>query len=258
MTSPRNPRLRVLLVDDERNVRQNLSYLLSQHCPELEIVGEAATVSEAVASIQQLSPDLIFLDIEIWEGSGFDVLEQISVPKPEVIFTTAFSQYAVKAFKVEAVDYLLKPIDTADLVQAVQRVHHRRGKTNLEGRLSSLMDNLEELSGHTRLRRIGLPVLGGIQFFQLDDIIRLQAQSNYTNFYLVGKKEVLVSKTLKEFDETLTGQGFFRVHQSHLVNLDHVTQYQKADGGYIVLSDGSTVPLSKSHKEAFVQVLNRI
>jgi two-component system, LytTR family, response regulator len=254
----RSSAIRAVIVDDERNVRENLRYLIQDNCTEIQIVGEGATVSEAVSEINRLKPELVFLDIEIREGSGFDVLEQLSEPKPEIIFTTAYSQYAVNAFRVEAADYLLKPIDTQDLVKAVNKVKLRLSQNSLEGRLNLLMNNLEELSVQPRVRRIGLPILGGMQYFQLSDIIRLQSQSNYTYFYLVGHKEVLVSKTLKDFEESLVSQGFFRVHQSHMVNIEHVVQYHKADGGYIILSDGSTVPLSKSHKEAFIQLLNRI
>lgn len=250
--------IRAILVDDERSVRENLRYLIQEYCTEIQIVGEGATVSEAISEINRHKPDLVFLDIEIREGSGFDVLEHLSVPKPAIIFTTAYSQYAVNAFKVEVADYLLKPIDSQDLVIAVNKVKLRLSRNSLERRLNSLMENLEELSVQSKVRRIGLPILGGMQYFQLSDIIRLQSQSNYTYFYLAGQKEVLVSKTLKDFDVSLASQGFFRVHQSHMVNMDHVVQYHKADGGYIILSDGSTVPLSKSHKEAFIQLLSRI
>lgn len=248
--------IRAVIVDDELNARENLSYFLNNYCPQVQIIGSAESVSEAVELIQSTHPDLVFLDIEIGEGSGFDVLEAIKNTSTEVIFTTAFNHYAIKAFKFSAIDYLLKPIDIEELKEAVQRAEERVKGNILNNRLDFLLNNLSEPKDK-KLRRIGLPIQGGIQFFALDEIIRLQSQSNYTTFYLTRNREFLISKTLKEYDEMLCDHGFVRVHQSHLVNIDHVVQYQKADGGYLILSDNSNVPLSKNYRDNFLIILNK-
>lgn len=247
--------IRAIIVDDEQNARENLSFLLAAHCNGVQVVAEADNVSDAVQAIRDHNPDLIFLDIEIGEGSGFDVLERISGSRAEVIFTTAFNQYAIKAFKFSAVDYLLKPIDIVDLKDSVERAEQRVKQNQISRSLESLMSNLSE--NNRKLKKIGLPVQGGVQYFPLEEIVRLQSQSNYTTFYLTKGREFLISKTLKEYDELLSDQGFVRVHQSHLINLDHISQYQKADGGYVVLTDGSNVPLSKNYKDNFLAALNK-
>jgi len=247
--------IRAIIVDDELNARENLSFLLSEHCSGVQVVATADNVSDAVHAIRDHNPDLIFLDIEIGEGSGFDVLERISGSQAEVIFTTAFNQYAIKAFKFSAVDYLLKPIDISDLKDSVSRAEQRIKQNHISQSLESLMNNLSE--NNRKLRKIGLPVQGGVQYFPLEEIVRLQSQSNYTTFYLTHSREFLVSKTLKEYDEMLSEQGFVRVHQSHLINVDHISQYQKADGGYVILTDGSNVPLSKNYKDNFLSAINK-
>jgi len=248
--------IKAIIVDDEINARENLSFLLNNYCSQVKINGSAESVSEAIELIQSTQPELVFLDIEIGEGSGFDVLEAIKNTPIEVIFTTAFNHYAIKAFKFSAIDYLLKPIDIEELKEAVQRAEERVKGNKLNNRLDFLLNNLGD-NKDKKLRRIGLPIQGGIQFFALDEIIRLQSQSNYTTFYLTRNREFLISKTLKEYDEMLCDHGFVRIHQSHLVNIDHVAQYQKADGGYLILSDGSNVPLSKNYRDNFLIILNK-
>jgi two-component system LytT family response regulator len=252
--------IRALVVDDEPNARQNLTILLETHCPSVEVVGTAGSVLEAVQAIKQWQPDVLLLDIEIGDGSGFDVLEKLASPPPQVIFTTAFDHYAVKAFKFSAVDYILKPIDIDDLTAALGRVEEKMKQTQISKKLEHLMTNLSGLSNRQerKMKRVGLPIQGGIQYFSISEIIRLQSQSNYTTFFLNQGREYLISRTLKEYDELLSDQGFVRIHQSHLINLEHVTQYQKADGGYVVMTDGSHVPLSKTHKDQFLARLNQI
>jgi two-component system LytT family response regulator len=247
--------LKAIIVDDEQNSRENLTFLLKEHCNGIEIIGTAGSVSEAITEISAKNPDLVFLDIEIGEGSGFDVLEKITGMRAEVIFITAFNQYAVKAFKFAAIDYLLKPVDIQELKDAVLRAEQRIAENQISTKLESLVSNLAE--GGKKNKKIGLPVSGGIQYFPLEQIIRLQSQSNYTTFFMSDGRQFLISKTLKEYEELLSDQGFSRVHQSHLVNLEFVQQYQKAEGGYVVLSDGTNIPLSKNYKENFIESLNK-
>ncbi len=251
--------MRALVVDDEPNARQNLTILLQTHCPSVEVIGNAGTVQEAVQAIKQFQPDVVLLDIEIGDGSGFDVLEKLTTPPPQVIFTTAFDHYAVKAFKYSAVDYILKPIDIDDLTAALARVEEKMKQTQISKKLENLMTNLSGLSNRQdrKMKRVGLPIQGGVQYFAISEIVRLQSQSNYTMFFLTQGREFLISRTLKEYDELLSDQGFVRVHQSHFINLEHVTQYQKSDGGYVVMTDGSNVPLSKTHKDQFLERLSQ-
>lgn len=244
-----------VIVDDEQNARENLEVLLRENCEKLQVSGMAATVSSAVALIQEVNPDLLFLDIEIGEGSGFDILRRIPDFEGEIIFVTAFSQYAIKSFKFSAIDYLLKPIDIDDLVMAVERARKRIQKTDQGQNLAQFLTNLVEKD--RKSRKIGLPVQSGVHFYPLEEIVRLQSQSNYTTFYLTSGREILVSKTLKEYEELLSDQGFARVHQSHIINLEHITQYIKSDGGYLLLSDHSNVPISKNYKEQFLEQLNK-
>lgn len=248
--------IKAVIVDDELSARNNLIFFLNNYCTQVQIIGTAESVPKAIELIHSTQPDLVFLDIEIGEGSGFDVLEAIKNTTIEVIFTTAFNHYAIKAFKFSAIDYLLKPIDIEELKEAVQRAEERVNENKLNTRLEFLLNNLK-YNQDKKLRRIGLPIQGGIQFFALDEIIRLQSQSNYTTFYLNHNRKFLISKTLKEYDEMLCDHGFIRVHQSHLVNIDHIVQYQKTDGGYLILSDGSSVPLSKNYRDNFLIILNK-
>lgn len=250
--------IRAVIVDDEQNARENLSFLVEEYCPQIQIIGMAESVSEATDLILKQKPDLVFLDIEIGEGSGFDVLDTIKDSRVEVIFITAFNHYAIKAFKFSAIDYLLKPVDIEELKDATQRAAERLKSNQFSNRLDYLLNNISDpVKDNKKLRRIGLPVHGGIKFYPLEEVIRLQSQSNYTTFYLTQNREFLISKTLKEYDELLSEQGFVRVHQSHLVNIDHVVQYQKGDGGYLILTDGSNVPLSKNYKDNFLVFLNK-
>lgn len=250
--------IRAVIVDDELNARENLSFLITSYCPNIQIVGAAESVSEAINLIEETRPNLVFLDIEIGEGSGFDVLDSIKDSRIEVVFITAFNHYAIKAFKFSAIDYLLKPVDIDELKEATQRAEERLKSSQFSNRLGYLLNNISEQQKESKkFKRLGLPVHGGIHFFPLEEVVRLQSQSNYTTFYLTQNRKFLISKTLKEYDEMLSDQRFVRVHQSHLINIDHVVQYQKGDGGYLILSDGSNVPLSKNYKDNFLIFLNK-
>lgn len=244
-----------VIVDDELNCRENLTFLLEENCPVLEIAGNAGSVSEAVRLVQEIKPDVLFLDIEIGEGSGFDVIRQMTDHRPEVVFTTAYSDYAIKAFKFSAVDYLLKPIDIDELVHAVARVKDRLDNKRKAVNLDTLFSNY--FNREKKAKRIGLSVQNGVHYYSMGEIIRLQSNSNYTTFFLTGNRSVVVSKTMKEYEELLAEQGFVRLHQSHIINMEHLVQYVKSDGGYVILSDQSTVPISKNYKDLFISQLNR-
>ena len=244
--------LKSIIVDDEPKSRNNLHDLLLEYCPQVEIVGEAASATEALKLIKQQAPDLIFLDIEMPGGSGFDLLKSLSSQNFEVIFVTAFDKYGIQAVKFCAIDYLLKPIDIFELSKAVEKAQTQivRKKENL--RLVELVANLDRPEDE---KRIALPLADKIEFIAINQVIRLEADGNYTRIFVEGKKEYLVCKTLKEYQEILERHNFLRTHQSHLINCRKIAAYIKTDGGYISMSDGSSVPISRQKRD---EVMKRI
>jgi two-component system LytT family response regulator len=239
-------KIKCILVDDELMSRNNLRDLLMAYCQQVEIVGEAASAMEALRLIKQTEPDLILLDIEMPDGSGFDLLKSLNSQNFEVIFVTAFDKYGIQAVKFCAIDYILKPIDIFELSKAVDKAQTQiiRKKENL--RLAEFVANMDRLEDD---KRIALPLADKIEFIAINQIIRLEADSNYTRIFLEGKKEYLVCKTLKEYQEILEPHNFLRTHQSHLINRRKIAAYMKIDGGYIAMTDGSNVPISRQKKE---------
>lgn len=243
--------IRSLIVDDEKNGRENLAGLLRTHCPQVQVVSEATSVEEAVAAIGQFHPQLVFLDIEMPGGNGFQLLEHFKDFSFEVIFVTAYDNYVLKAIRFSASDYILKPINLNELTAAVGKVSQRvREKTENE-RIRQLHQN----TLHPINPKIGLPTGDRVEFVEVKSIIRCQGESNYTHFYFTDRKPLLVAKTLIEFEELLADYQFIRVHKTHLVNLNHVTSFTKNDGGILFLSNGDSVGISRRRKEF---VLNRL
>lgn len=245
---------RVIIIEDEIRSREFLQAVLLEHCPGLEIVATAGNVDDAVQAIRSLRPDLIFLDIELQSGTGFDVLAQISDVQPAVIFTTAYDHYAIKAIKFSAVDYLLKPIDVDELKAAVARTQSMQEKESGQKTLNALMQNLKQLRTADN-PTITLSVADGLEFIPLSDIIRIEAAGAYTNFFLKGGKKLMVSKNLKEYENMLTDHDFMRVHNSHIINLAEVKRMVRSDGGYAVMSDDAQVIISPKKKEEFVEAM---
>lgn len=245
--------LRGIIVDDEPHGRQNLRNLLATYCADVDIVGEAASVAEGVQTIQQWQPELLFLDIKMADGTGFDLLNALNGnPDFEVIFVTAYDQYGLRAAKACAIDYLLKPIHIVELMKAVEKAktYIVRKQDNL--RLKELVANLHRHPGE---KRIALPLFDKIEFVRINRIVRLEAEGSYTHFYLQDNVHFLVCKTLKEYEELLTSQGFLRTHQSHLINRDRISSYIKSEGGYILMDDGSQVPIARRKKEEIIRAL---
>ena len=245
---------RVIIVEDEARSRAFLADILAEHCADLQVVGMASNVEEAVKAIRELKPDLVFLDIELQTGTGFDVLEQLSGEQPAVIFTTAYDHYAIKAIRFSAVDYLLKPIDVDELKGAVSRTRDLRQRNSSQQTLEVLMHNLKQLRANEN-PTITLSVAEGIEFIPLREIIRLEAAGAYTNFFLKGGKKMMVSKNLKEYEFMLGEHEFMRVHNSHIINLAEVKRLVKSDGGYAVMSDDAQVVISPKKKDDFVKVM---
>jgi len=247
--------MKTIIIDDEPKARDNLKLLLSEYCPNVNILASEGNVKDAIASIKKHQPELIFLDVQMQGETGFDLLEKLETITFEVVFTTAHHEYALKAFKFSAIDYLLKPIDIEDLKRAVQRAIERNGK-QMERRMEIASDTLDQ--NKSSFNKIALPTSEGFVFIVKDDIVRCESTDNYTNFYLTDGTKVLVSKTLKHFDEILSPHGFFRVHQSHLINLSHLQKYHKGEGGYAIMSDSSSVMVSRRKKTEFLDCLSRI
>ena len=243
-----------LIIDDEKNGRENLAGLVRQYCPQLKIVAEAATVAEAIEKISEFQPRLIFLDIEMPGGNGFKLLEHFKTFPFEVIFVTAYDNYAIKAIRFSASDYILKPINLNELIDAVEKVSQRIRQQIENERIRQLYQN----SLHPTNPKIGLPTGERIEFVEVKTIIRCQGESNYTHLYFTAKRPLLVAKSLVEFEELLADHGFIRVHKSHLVNLNHVTSISKNDGGTLNLSNGDSVLISRRRKDFVTESLKNL
>ncbi|NAS29968.1 response regulator [Flavobacteriaceae bacterium R38] len=248
--------LRAVIVEDEKHSRETLKSLLEEFCEGIKVIAMAGSVNEAVKTIKSEQPDIIFLDIELQTGTGFDVLEKISHLNFEVIFTTAFEQYAIKAVKFSSLDYLLKPIDIEELQLAVQKAQTKKNQEVYKKQLETLMLNLKQQK--SKLNKICLATSEGFEFVEVNTIIYCKAEGSYTVFVLNNSEQILVSKNLKEYENLLLEQDFMRVHNSFLINLKEVKKYIKSDGGYILMSNNDTVSISRSKKEDFIQVMSAL
>lgn len=243
-----------LIIDDEKNGRENLAGLIRQYCPQLRILAEAASVGEAIQKIEEFRPRLIFLDIEMPGGNGFKLLEHFKTFPFEVIFVTAYDNYAIKAIRFSAADYILKPINLNELIAAVEKVCRRITQQNENEQIRQLYLNTR----HPANPKIGLPTGERIEFVEVNSIIRCQGESNYTHIYFTDRKPVLSAKSLIEFEELLGEYGFIRVHKAHLVNLNHVTSLSKNDGGILTMSNGDSVMISRRRKDFVTESLKQL
>lgn len=246
-------KINAIIVDDETNNRENLRLALDTYCKEVKIVGEANSAISALDVIQEQQPNLVFLDIAMPLGDGFQLLESIETINFDIIFVTAYNQHAIRAIKYCAIDYLLKPIDALELKNAVNRVLTNQQKKQQQRKLELLLLNRSDAP-----KKIALPQTDHIEFVEVSDIIRCQGEKNYTWFYLKNDQKLLVSQTLKEYVELLEDDYFFRVHQSHLVNLQQVKKYSKRDGGYVETADGAIIPVARKRREDLKEALKRI
>src|SRR5690554_4542235 len=244
--------IKALIIDDEEDARFMLRNNLTEEFKDIiEIVGEAHSVKSGIEAIQKLSPDILFLDIQMKDGTGFDLLEQIPNKTFEVIFCTAYDQFAIKAFQFSALGYLMKPIKSQELVKTVHVAmdHFEKLQTNSDKRLKVLVENYGD---DKKIKKIVIPNNKGFFVFSIEDIIRLEGERNYTNFVLKDHPKVLSSKTMKEYETLLSEFGFFRIHQSTLINLRHVVGYTKGESGFINMSDGIDVTISRNRKKEFL------
>jgi len=246
--------IRAIIVEDEEKARSNLTQILKEYCKDVEVVDAQDNVQSGIKSIQKHNPELIFLDVHMQGETGFDLLEQVGKINFEIIFTTAHNEYAVKAFKFSAIDYLLKPVDIDELVNAVKKAGDKIKEDATKERYDLVIENLKDQ--RSTFNKIALPTADGLVFVQVSEIIRCESEDNYTHFFLRSGDRILVSKTIKYFEELLTDQDFFRIHQSHLININHIKEYHKGEGGYAIMSDDSSVIVSRRKKEAFLTKLS--
>jgi two-component system LytT family response regulator len=247
--------IKALIVDDEENIREVVRRMLEEYCKNVIIVGEADGVASGVEAVKKYQPDLILLDIKMGDGTGFDLLDRIDPVDFKVIFVTAYEEYAVKAFKFSALDYILKPIDPDEMVEAVQRTEEVL-QHELQMQLSAFNDNLN-IEDSPR-KKIILKTLDNIYLLKLQDITYCESDGAYTKFHTEDDKEIMVSRSLKEYQEMLSDQGFFRVHKSYLINLSHINRFEKMDGGYVVMSNESKVPVSSRKKDQLLSLFEKL
>ncbi|MDX9728174.1 MAG: LytTR family DNA-binding domain-containing protein [Bacteroidales bacterium] len=241
--------IRAVIIDDEKLARDVIANYLGEFCPDVEVVAQASSVKTALAAIQNTSPDLVFLDIEMHDGNGFDLLNMFEKIDFRIIFITAYSEYAIRAFRFSALDYLLKPVKIDEIIDAVARVRSAESRGISTEIINSLLSNLK--SSSARQSTLIIPNLKGFEVLKVNDIIMCQADGYCTNFLLAGNRKVISSKNLKHFDGLLEDQNFMRVHHSYMVNLDHVSGYTRQ--GEILLSDGLKAYLGDSYKAEFTK-----
>ncbi len=248
--------INTIIIDDEKKSRETLIEILKLHCKKVSVVAQAEDIKSGIDAITRYEPDLVLLDVKMPDGTGFDLLQELGTIAFKVIFITGFEEYAIKAFKFSALDYIIKPIDPDELTAAINRVEKSYDNENLSGKLSTFLTNIDNIT--KEVKKIVLKTSENIYVINVQDIIRCESDRNYTRFYFNDGKKLLVSITLKEYDELLNGYGFYRVHQSHLVNLNYISHYEKGDGGSIIMKDGSSVAVSIRKKENLLSLLDRL
>lgn len=244
--------IKAVIIDDEMHCRKTLGMLLKEYCPEVQVIEQCDNGETGIDVIRKQKPDLVFLDIEMPHMNGFEMLERLSEISFALIFTTGYDQYAIKAFRFSALDYLLKPIDHDELKKAVTRA----GQHLLPPLPQQMEILLQRINQHTpAINKIALPTMEGLQMIPVDSIISCASERNYTFILLKNNLKIVVSKILKEVEEMLEEYSFLRVHHSYIVNLNEISKYVKGEGGYLVMSDGSSVDVSRSRKELLLQRL---
>ena len=245
-------KIRTLIVDDIPKCRQLLCLIISSHFPELEIVGEAGNNNDALKMIVELKPELVFLDIELKDKTSFELLQLLPQIDFDIIFTTAHDKYAIQAIRFSALDYLMKPIIVGELRDAVKRVFEKKDKSERSRQIDALVYNISYSNAD---KKIALPTLTGLEFISISEVIRCEASGNYTYFILDDGSKLLISRTLLEFEKMLSPYHFFRIHQSHLINLRLIKKMSKGDSGTLVMQDGSEIEIARRKKGDLMEVL---
>lgn len=244
--------IRIAIIDDEQDARQMLRTIIETMCPDVEICGEADSVESAYVLIRRTNPDGILLDISMGDGTGFDLLEKFPSPDFQVIFTTAHDEFALRAFRFHALDYLLKPINPIELSQSIDRI-----KPETDDHFQTRISNLLESTQTKKFETLTLTSQEGMIFLKLDQITHLESDASYTTFHLINKERHLVVKPMKEFENILPEEDFFKLHQSYIINLNYVKKILREDGGYALLEGDSKIPIARRRKNDFLDLLKK-
>lgn len=248
-------KLITVIIDDESDAVDFITSIIGEYCPDLVVSGQAHNIKDGVKIINEIKPDLVFLDVEMPNGTGFDLLTYFPDKNFDVVFITAFNHYAIKAIKFSAVDYILKPININEFIESVGRVieKHKHYPAIDNKNFEALLENIRE----SHPTRLVIPTSDGKEYLNPNNIIRIEADRSYSWFFITDNRKILVSKHLKEFQDLLNDRNFFRPHNSHLINLDFVKKYVRQDGGYIEMTDNSQVPISRNRKDLFLAHMSR-
>ena len=247
--------MRALVIDNEKEILKSIVSLIAAFCPEIVEIGEADSVESGIARVKEFKPDILFLDVELGDGTGMDLLSKLGSIEFAVIFITAHNKYAVDAFRFSAIDFLLKPIDPEELIRSVQRAKSRKNML-IDEQLRILKDFIS--NSNNAERKIVLRDSSSIYFVSISEIIRCESDGAYTTFKLKNDKDIVVSKGLKGYDEALEQYGFIRTHQSHLVNISKIKRFDKAEGGRLVMDNGDEVPVSQRKREQITELFKSI
>ncbi|HYG40676.1 MAG TPA: LytTR family DNA-binding domain-containing protein [Cytophagales bacterium] len=246
-------KIRTVIIDDEQGARETLKKLIDLYCPGVQVVAEAEGVEEGLKTIKANDPDLVLLDIKMNDGTGFDLLKRIENPDFKIIFITAFDEFALSAIKFSALDYLLKPVEPEDLISSVHKAEQALEQNILNLKIKTLLHNIEKEN-----KKLTVKTAECYHILAINEIIRCEADGNYTHFFLTNRRKISVSITLKEYEELLTQYQFFRLHHSHLINLHQVERFDKRNGGAIIMKDKSLVPVAVRKKERLIQLLENL
>lgn len=249
--------INAILIDDDQNLREGMKKLLTLFAPNIKIIGEADSVASGIVAMDTLQPQVVFLDIQLNDGTGFDILEKVAEKNnaitSNIVFITAHEQYAIKAFRFSALDFLLKPVDPEELHKVIKKIETVVERKTDFSHIDLLLENIRK--NVDNFKRIALSTSDGIHLFDISDIIRCESQDNYTKFFIKNHKPILIAKTLKEYEELLAEHNFERIHQSHLINLKYLKSYIKSDGGYVVMADGSKLAIAQRKRERLQNIL---
>lgn len=248
--------MRIIIIDDEDRARKGIADILRLSNSHREVVAEAYDVKSGLEAINNHNPDLVLLDINMPDGTGFDLLKKIDHIDFKIIFITAYEEFAIQAFEFSAVDYLLKPVDPAKLIEALGKAQQLVDQEKISLKLNALFANLDNNTAENK--KLVLKTAENIYLVNTSDILRCESDGGYTRFFMMDGKKIMVSKNMKDYEELLNGLGFYRIHQSHLINLKYIDHYSKTEGGAVVMKDNSTLPVARRKKESFLKLLEMI
>lgn len=247
--------LKLVIADDVENIRESLSEMINLYCPGVKVAAMTSNVADTVKTLLTEQPDVLLLDVEMTDGTGFDVLKQFPDPKFKTIFITAYQHYSLEAFRFSALDYLLKPVDPVELQKAISKASDRIDIEKLSIKIESFLHNIQAA---TSSKKIVLKTADNIHVVAISEILYCEADEGYTNFHLTDGSKILVSRTLAEYDEMLSSCGFVRIHQSYLININYIKRYEKGDGGKVIMNNNVSLPVATRKKDNLLQILNKL